>query len=83
MSLKHFVYILQSVSDPTQFYVGLTRDPQTRVNEHNAGKSAHTKKFVPWQIVHYCWFDDSSKAADYEHYLKSGSGRAFAQRRLR
>jgi len=32
--------------------------------------------------VTYVAFSDESKAIDFEKYLKSGSGRAFAEKRL-
>jgi hypothetical protein len=41
-----------------------------------------TSQFRPWQIVSYHAFIDDARVADFERYLKSGSGRAFAQKRL-
>lgn len=81
--MKHFVYIIQSAADPGQYYVGLSHDPHARLADHNAGKSSHTSKHRPWRLTHYSWFDCESKAVAYEKYLKSGSGRAFASKRLR
>jgi putative endonuclease len=34
------------------------------------------------KIVSYRAFTDDARAADFERYLKSGSARAFAQKRL-
>jgi putative endonuclease len=53
-----------------------------RLIEHNSGKSPHTSKFAPWRLVTYVAFSDESKAASFERYLKSGSGHAFAGKRL-
>jgi putative endonuclease len=53
-----------------------------RLPEHNAGKSTHTAKFKPWELVWYCAFPDKYKALAFEKYLKSHSGRAFAKKRL-
>jgi len=78
----HYVYLLESLSDSGQRYVGATQDLRTRLSEHNAGRSAHTSKFMPWRIVTYVAFSDQSKAEEFERYLKSGSGHAFAKRRL-
>ncbi|RWG60127.1 MAG: hypothetical protein EOQ64_03030 [Mesorhizobium sp.] len=50
--------------------------------EHNAGKSSHTSKFLPWRIVTYMAFSSRAKATSFERYLKSGSGHAFASKRL-
>jgi hypothetical protein len=36
-----------------------------------------------WRLVTYIAFSDDQKAADFERYLKSASGRAFANKRFR
>jgi putative endonuclease len=73
-----WVYLLRSSSDPAQRYVGQTSDLQRRLDEHNAGKSTHTKKHLPWECVTAVWFSDDEKANAFEKYLKQGSGHAFA-----
>jgi predicted GIY-YIG superfamily endonuclease len=70
------------VASPKQRYVGSTSDLQRRIDDHNAGKSAHTAKFKPWQLVTCVAFSNRAKAESFERYLKSGSGHAFAKRRL-
>jgi predicted GIY-YIG superfamily endonuclease len=75
----HYVYLLQSESAIGQRYVGVTTDLKQRFAEHNAGKSAHTSKYVPWKLVTYVAFSDEQKAEAFERYLKSGSGHAFAR----
>lgn len=75
-----YVYLLRSLSNPRQTYVGLTDDPKRRLEEHNNGKSPHTSKYQPWQIEVAIRFNDEKKAALFERYLKSGSGHAFANR---
>ena len=76
----YFVYVLQSEADPDRFYVDSSRDPLRRLEEHNSGKSIHTNKHRPWMLSVSIGFADSAKAAQFERYLKSGSGRAFAKR---
>ena len=76
------VYLIESLSAPGQRYVGLTTNLKQRLTEHNAGKSAHTSKYLPWQLVAYIAFSDKAKAGAFERYLKSGSGHAFAGKRL-
>ena len=75
-----FVYLLQSEVDASKYYVGISNDPVRRLDEHNGGKSIHTNKHKPWKIVISIGFDDAAKAAAFERYLKSGSGRAFAKK---
>jgi predicted GIY-YIG superfamily endonuclease len=77
-----YVYILRSRSDPTRFYTGLTDDLRARLKEHNAGRAPHTSKFIPWEIKTALAFSDHARAHDFELYLKSASGRAFARKRL-
>ncbi len=79
----HFAYILRSESDPNQYYVGLAEDVKTRLKDHNAGKSRHTKKHLPWKIISIHGFQSREKAALFEKYLKSGSRRAFANRHFK
>lgn len=77
-----FVYLLQSEADPTQRYTGFSSDIVARLKTHNAGGSPHTAKYRPWRMVAYFAFEDESKARAFEHYLKSGSGKAFASKRF-
>lgn len=78
----HYVYLIESTSDPTKRYIGVTNDLKARLTEHNAGKSAHTSKHPPWRLVTYIAFSDRAQAETFERYLKSGSGHAFARKRL-
>ena len=75
-----YVYMLQSLLAPRQRYVGSTADFQRRLKEHNAGQSPHTARFRPWAPVVVIRFQDDRKAEQFERYLKSGSGHAFAKR---
>lgn len=77
-----YVYLLESNSEPARRYVGLLSDLKRRLGEHNAGKSIHTAKLRPWRLVTYVAFSNRAKAEDFERYLKSGSGHAFANKRL-
>jgi len=77
-----YVYLIESISCPGERYVGITAELKRRLGEHNAGKSAHTAKFRPWRLTTYDAFSDEAKARAFERYLKSGSGHAFARKRL-
>jgi len=76
------VYLLRSVPRPEQRYVGKTNDLQRRLDEHNSGKSVHTRRHAPWRLAVAVAFADESKALAFELYLKTGSGHAFANRHL-
>jgi putative endonuclease len=80
--LMRYVYLLQSLAVDSQRYVGITSDLKQRLSQHNAGKSPHTSKYLPWKLVTYVAFSNRRNAEAFEHYLKSGSGHAFARKRL-
>ena len=48
-----YVYFLQSINFPDQFYTGLTKDVDMRLADHNSGKSKHAAKYKSWRIVTY------------------------------
>jgi len=75
-----YVYLLRSIPFPNQRYIGITDDLKKRLDNHNSGGSPHTSKFRPWKVVVAMRFEEDSKAAAFEQYLKSGSGRAFVNR---
>jgi predicted GIY-YIG superfamily endonuclease len=78
----YYVYLLRSINFPEQTYRGYAEDLKTRLKDHNAGKSTHTAKYAPWGLVSYHAFADKQKAREFEYYLKTGSGKAFANKRL-
>jgi len=77
-----YVYLLQSLSEPRNRYVGSSTDFERRLKEHKAGQSPHTAKSRPWKPIVVIRFGDDEKAEHFERYLKSGSGHAFAKRHL-
>lgn len=77
-----YAYIIQSVEFPERFYSGFTEDLHGRLACHNRGSCPHTAKFRPWRLKTALAFTDRKQALEFERYLKTGSGRAFARRRL-
>ena len=78
----YYVYLIESLSMRGERYVGRTTDLKRRFQEHNQGKSSHAGKFSPWKLISYIAFSNRAKAEAFERYLKSGSGHAFARKRL-
>jgi predicted GIY-YIG superfamily endonuclease len=76
------VYILESQANAKHFYVGLTENLHERLRTHNAGEVPHTAKFRPWRIKTVVAFTSEERASQFERYLKTASGRAFAKKRL-
>jgi len=75
-----YVYRLRSLSRSGEFHTGLTADLPGRLQTHNEGGVPHTRKFRPWEIDAAFAFRSREKAAAFEAYLKTGSGREFARR---
>jgi putative endonuclease len=80
--IYYYVYILRSTKYPERYYTGFTESLDARVKEHNQGKCVHTSKYVPWEIKTAVAFINRKKAIEFEKYLKTSSGRAFAKKRL-
>lgn len=76
-----YVYILKS-NKTGKYYYGYTQNLKKRFNLHNAGLVKATKPNRPWQLIYYSAFDKMKYAKDFEKYLKTGSGKAFAYKRL-
>jgi predicted GIY-YIG superfamily endonuclease len=76
----HYVYQLSSLKFSDRHYTGLTHNLETRLRQHNQGEVPSTKSHGPWRIEIAVAFRDASKAAAFEQYLKSHSGRAFSKR---
>ncbi len=77
-----YVYLIESTLQRQQHYVGVTPDLKQRLTDDNDGKSPHTRKFRPWNLVAYIGFADEPTAHAFEKYLKSGSGKAFLRKRF-
>jgi predicted GIY-YIG superfamily endonuclease len=82
MSRFHYVYILVSTSPAGHYYVGLSADLRARLGQHNRGEVTHTAPCSGWKIKTAIAFRDHRRAAAFEHYLKTASGRAFAKKHL-
>jgi len=78
----YYVYLLRSIPNPDQTYIDFTENLKARLAAHNHGQSSHTAKFKPWEMMTYLAFKDRPRAIAFEKYLKSGSGDAFANKRL-
>ncbi len=78
----YYVYIIRSINHPQQIYAGRTTNLAKRLANHNAGTTLHTKKYKPWKLIVQLGFKDEMKAIEFEQYLKSGSGRAFRDKRF-
>jgi len=77
---KRFVYIIRSVNHPDRRYVGVSADVLARLCAHNAGQNRSTAAWRPWTLDLCIEFRSEQRASQFEKYLKSGAGHAFANR---
>ena len=70
--VPYHVYIVQNSED--RFYIGLSEDVATRVQQHNTGISTWTKYRGPWTLVWTQGPMDLSAARKLENLLKRQKG---------
>lgn len=78
----YYVYLIRSLKNTSITYIGHTDNFEERFETHNSGGSIYTKLDRPWELILLFTFQNKLKATAFEKYLKSGSGRAFAKKRL-
>lgn len=76
------VYMLKSRKDPSKNYIGITKNVEKRLKEHNSRLSTYSKSFAPWELETYIVFNNRLLAERFEKHLKGGSGHAFLKKRL-
>ncbi len=74
----YYVYILKCKNN--KLYAGCTCNLKNRIERHNKGYVPATKSLLPIKLITYFAFSDKYTAFNFEKYLKSGSGRAFAKK---
>jgi predicted GIY-YIG superfamily endonuclease len=75
-----YVYFLELSNK--DIYVGSTDDLRRRFTSHQKGHVASTKAHQPAVLKSYVAVQSEVHARQLERYFKSGSGKAFAKRRL-
>ncbi len=81
MHSMYYVYLLELVDG--KIYTGSTPDLKRRVTDHQNGHAEATKEGRPVRLIWYCAFESLLQARRFELYLKSGSGQAFRNKRLK
>ena len=77
-AIMWYVYILRCRGD--LYYTGCTNNIDERIDRHKKGHIHFTRSRLPVALVSYCAFKDKYNAFEFERYLKTGSGKAFAKR---
>ncbi len=76
MEPTFFVYALKSINR-NYIYVGLTDNPERRLEQHNKGFNKTTKPYAPFSRIYLEEVGTREKARVREKYLKSGTGKEF------
>jgi predicted GIY-YIG superfamily endonuclease len=74
MNEIYFIYLLESEKSGV-WYIGLSSDPQTRLMQHNQGKSKFTSGHIPWKLLYSEKAGDLKNARAKEKYYKSAAGK--------
>ena len=75
-----YVYFLELSND--RVCVGSTNDLKRRIASHNAGDVISTKPNWPARLLSNLAVQFEQQARALEKYFKTGSGKAFANKRL-
>jgi putative endonuclease len=75
-----YVYLLKCNDGTT--YTGCTSNIEERIIRHNKGQVSYTSTRLPIELITYIAFLNKYKAFEFEKYLKSGSGKAFSNKRF-
>ena len=59
----------------------MSEDVDTRILEHNAGRTFSTKGYRPWYLFFKESYPNRAKAHTREKYLKSGTGKEQIKKR--
>ena len=78
----YYVYILESLKDGS-LYIGYTRDLKKRLKQHNSRRDTYTKKYIPWQLIHYEAYRNEKDVKRREKYLKTSQGSRLLKRMLK
>ena len=75
-----YVYFLQLNNG--DIYVGSTNDLRRRLTSHENGNVVSARALPPVKLISYVAVRTEAVARALERYFKSGSGKAFANKRL-
>ena len=79
LRFMYYVYVLQSLKD-NGYYIGVTKNLDRRIKEHNSGKTKSLKARRPLRLIYYEKYDTLREARHREALLKRYKrGRAFKE----
>ncbi|MBL7136040.1 MAG: GIY-YIG nuclease family protein [Candidatus Marinimicrobia bacterium] len=73
------VYIIKS--EEGLIYIGITKNLEKRLQEHNSGHSYYTKRGSNWKIIYTESYDSSNEVRKREKYFKNNASKEWLRRR--
>ena len=70
-----YVYVLRSIKDPNEIYIGYTVNLRERFSRHQKGLVQSTKPYRPWKLIFYEAYISKVDAKRREKYLKTAKGK--------
>ncbi|MBU1090002.1 GIY-YIG nuclease family protein [Patescibacteria group bacterium] len=77
--MQGYVYILES-KNCSRFYVGSSKDPENRLDEHNSGETISLRGKGPLKVVFQKKYQTIEKARIIERKLKKFKSRKILER---
>ena len=77
--MKYFLYILYSESID-HYYIGISENPELRLQRHNTFKTGWTKQGRPWKLVFTKVFESKQSAAKWEIWIKSQKKKSIIEK---
>ncbi len=74
--MYYYVYSIRSIKS-NQIYVGITKNLENRIKDHNLGRTKSTKYYRPWVLFYSEELTSRIAAREREKKLKSGFGKEF------
>ena len=74
--IMYYAYVIKSLFND-YYYKGHCRDLQTRLSQHNAGKTTSIKNKIPFKLVYFEVFETLEEAVKREKYFKTAAGRKY------
>ena len=72
----YYVYTIRSEKHKYN-YIGITNNPERRINEHNKGFNKTTKPYKPFKTILIEKHPNRVEARGREKFLKSGYGKEY------
>jgi putative endonuclease len=77
----YYAYVLKSINHD-YYYKGHCHDLKLRLRQHNAGKTASTRPYIPFMLVYFEVFETEAEAIEREKFFKTATGRRFIKKKL-